>query len=122
MQDGDIIQAGRYEDILGGTDFLKLVGAHQQALNAIDVAQISARRIVPQTGIIGSRLYDALESESNELYQKEDAHNPAPRTDGNRFEQIVKEEERESGKAKMQVYFAFITSLTSAHSQFELLV
>ena len=38
MQDGDIVQVGRSEDILGGTDLLKIVGAHQNTLNAIDAA------------------------------------------------------------------------------------
>ena len=29
MQDGDIVQVGRNEDILGGAYLLNLVGAHQ---------------------------------------------------------------------------------------------
>ena len=50
MQDGDIVQVGRKEDILGGVDLLKLVGAHQHTLNAIDAAQIwcsSIRLLLP---------------------------------------------------------------------------
>ena len=48
MQDGDIVQVGRSEDILGVADLLKLVGAHQHTLNAIDAAQVwcSAIRIL----------------------------------------------------------------------------
>ena len=45
MQDGDIVQVGRSEDILGGADLLKLVGAHQHTLNAIDAAQICCSAI-----------------------------------------------------------------------------
>lgn len=110
MQDGDIVQVGRNEDILGGVDFLKLVGAHQQTLNAIDAAQISARRIVPQTGNSRSRFCNALDSESDKPYQIEDAEDRATRINENIFEQIVKEEERETGKVKMQVYSSFITA------------
>lgn len=110
MQDGDIFQVGKNEDILGGTGFLTLVGAHQQALNAIDAAQISARRIVPQTGFSGSRFCNGLDSESKKLYQNEVTEDKAPRINENRFEQIVKEEERETGKVKMQVYSSFITA------------
>ena len=38
MQDGDIVQVGRSQDILGGVDLLKIGGAHQHTLNAIDAA------------------------------------------------------------------------------------
>ena len=38
MQDGDIVQVGRSEDILGGADLLKLVGAHQLLRREIPMA------------------------------------------------------------------------------------
>ena len=69
MQDGDTVQVGRNEDILGGAYFLNLVVAHQQTLNAIDAAQISARGIVPQTGNSKSRFCNTMDSESDKPYQ-----------------------------------------------------
>ena len=73
MQDGDIVQVGRSEDILGGADLLKLVGAHQNTLNAIDAAQISSRRIAPQTCNNKSRFYNTMDSKSDKPFQNEDA-------------------------------------------------
>jgi len=70
MQDGDIVQVGRSEDILGGADLLKLVGAHQHTLNAIDAAQISSRRIAPQISNNKSRFYNTMDSESDKPFQK----------------------------------------------------
>ncbi|KAK1305890.1 ABC transporter C family member 3 [Acorus calamus] len=44
MKDGRITQAGKYEDILNsGTDFMELVGAHKEALLALDVMDLTAR-------------------------------------------------------------------------------
>ena len=110
MQDGDIVQFGRSEDILGGADLSKLVGAHQHTLNAIDVAHISSRRIAPQTGNNKSRFYNTMDSESDKPFQNEDAEDRATRINENRSGHIVKEEERETGKVKMQVYSSFITT------------
>lgn len=42
MRDGEITQVGRYDDILqSGTDFVELVGAHQEALKTISVMEKS---------------------------------------------------------------------------------
>ena len=65
---------------------LNRVGALQQTLNAIDAAQISARRIVPQTGNSRSILCITIDSESNKPFQNEDAEDRATRINENRFE------------------------------------
>ncbi|KAH9331200.1 hypothetical protein KI387_003308, partial [Taxus chinensis] len=42
MRDGEITQAGKYDEILqSSTDFEELVGAHQKALKSIDAVEIS---------------------------------------------------------------------------------
>ena len=51
-----------------------------------------------------------MDSESDKPFQNEDAKDQATRINENRFGQIVKEEERETGKVKMQVYSSFITA------------
>ena len=110
MQDGDIVQVGRSEDIMGGVDLLKLVGAHQHSLNAIDAAQISSRRIAPQIGNNKSIFYNTMDSEYDKPFQNDDVEDQAMRINENRSRQIVKEEEREIGKVKTQFYSSFITA------------
>ena len=51
-----------------------------------------------------------MDSEFDKPFQNEDAEDRAMRINENRSGQIVKEEERESGKVKMQVYSSFITA------------
>ena len=68
---------------LVGADLLKLVGAHQHTLNAIDAAQISSRRIVPQISNNKSRFYNTMDSESDKPFQNEDAEDRATRINEN---------------------------------------
>ncbi|KAL2544455.1 ABC transporter C family member 6 [Forsythia ovata] len=43
MKDGRITQDGKYNDILkSGSDFMELVGAHKEALSALDSIEVGA--------------------------------------------------------------------------------
>ncbi|XP_010542532.1 PREDICTED: ABC transporter C family member 7-like [Tarenaya hassleriana] len=89
MKDGSITQAGKYDEILySGTDFMELVGAHSQALAAVDDTVSSSAK--------------STASKENELSHDEE----------NREEesgQIVQEEEREKGRVGFDVYRKYLT-------------
>ncbi|KAL5975300.1 hypothetical protein ACLOJK_031979 [Asimina triloba] len=97
MRDGRITQAGKYSDILNsGTDFMELVGAHEQALSALDAIEKGP---------------DSQQSETSEQ-----APHPEKRNDQNgKIEeiteqkgQLVQKEEREKGRVGISVYWKYI--------------
>ena len=109
MKDGEITQCGMYNDLLNsGTDFMKLVGAHKQALSALD-------------SIDGGKEYNKLsvadqedstagvqvteEKEVNNDRQSEKTDNVVEPTG-----QLIQEEEREKGRVGLSVYWKYITT------------
>ncbi|KAL2926243.1 ABC transporter C family member 3 [Bienertia sinuspersici] len=102
MKNGRILQAGKYNDILAlGTDFMELVGAHEEALSALD--SIESRVIKP---IIDEEHSDkkSLDKESNfgKAEKVDDMIGPK--------KQLVQEEEREKGRVGLTVYWNYITT------------
>ncbi|CAO2174791.1 unnamed protein product [Urochloa humidicola] len=95
MKDGRIAQAGRYNVILGsGEEFMELVGAHKDALTALDV-------IDPQNGRNeGSKAKLTRSTSSAEKKDKQDEGNSG---------QLVQEEEREKGNVGFWVYWKYLT-------------
>ncbi|KAE9458331.1 hypothetical protein C3L33_09761, partial [Rhododendron williamsianum] len=94
---GRITQAGKYNDILNsGTDFMKLVSAHKEALSALD------------STVAGSLSENSIIDEGNgstcgvlKSVQKEEAANGQNgKTDDivGQKRQLVQEEEREKGR------------------------
>ncbi|KAL6508932.1 Canalicular multispecific organic anion transporter 2 [Orobanche hederae] len=98
MKDGIIKQSGKYNDILkSGSDFIELVGAHEEALSARD--SISGEE--KSTGIAKSVL------------QKPNSRNDKTDIVDNSEEakaQLVQEEEREKGKVGLSIYWKYITT------------
>ncbi|CAA6666377.1 unnamed protein product [Spirodela intermedia] len=87
MKRGRITQAGKYSEILcSGTDFMELVGAHRDALSALDSATTHNEDIhgVQQNDKAG------------------DGAVPAG--------QLVQEEEREKGRVDFSVYWKYLTT------------
>ncbi|KAK3032481.1 hypothetical protein RJ639_037294 [Escallonia herrerae] len=101
MKDGRITQAGKYDDILkSGSDFMELVGAHKEALSALD--SIDA----------GTREDKGVESVTN-VEQKEETRNDENGKEDDIIGpkgQLVQEEEREKGKVGFSVYWKYITT------------
>ncbi|KAI8006859.1 ABC transporter C family member 7 [Camellia lanceoleosa] len=98
MKDGRIAQAGKYNNILNsGTDFMELVGAHQDILSTLD--SIVAKSVLENLAI----------SEED----KETEHGQNGKGDdivGQRKGQCVQEEEREKGRVGLSVYWKYITT------------
>ncbi|KAI8537302.1 hypothetical protein RHMOL_Rhmol09G0012900 [Rhododendron molle] len=110
MKDGRITQAGKYNDILNsGTDFMELVGAHKEALSALD------------STMAGSISEDSTMDEENgstcvvqkSVKEKELANGQNGETDDTvvcQKGQLVQEEEREKGRVGLSVYWKYITT------------
>lgn len=103
MKDGRISEAGKYNDLLKlGSDFMELVGAHQEALTAIDTVKGEAlRKSEEMTG-------------DNTNVQKDknisDGQNGKVDDIVGTKGQIVQEEEREKGSVGFSVYWKYITT------------
>ncbi|XP_070006835.1 ABC transporter C family member 3-like [Nicotiana sylvestris] len=103
MKDGRISETGKYNDLLKlGSDFMELVGAHQEALTAIDTVKGEAlRKSEEMTG-------------DNTNVQKDknisDGQNGKVDDIVGTKGQIVQEEEREKGSVGFSVYWKYITT------------
>ncbi|KAJ0481794.1 putative ABC-type xenobiotic transporter [Helianthus annuus] len=94
LRDGRITQSGMYSDILNsGSDFMDLVGAHQEALSAIN-----------STGKTFQELTSSSKKNTNDSPDgiREDIV-------GSKM-QLVREEEREKGRVGFSVYWRYITT------------
>ncbi|GLT57466.1 hypothetical protein SLA2020_304340 [Shorea laevis] len=108
MKDGEITQAGKYNDILSsGTDFMELVGAHKKALSALDSVEagsLSAGVSLNEEGGVSSTIGNMQKEENNDVQNGKTADNVGPK------EQLVQEEEREKGRVGFAVYWKYITT------------
>ncbi|RCV24892.1 hypothetical protein SETIT_5G122800v2 [Setaria italica] len=101
MKDGRIAQAGKYNDILGsGEEFMELVGAHKDALAALDLIDVAGRSNESSPSRGTAKLTRSLSSA--EKKDKQDEGN-------NQSGQLVQEEEREKGKVGFWVYWKYLT-------------
>ncbi|KAL8264253.1 hypothetical protein R6Q59_022383 [Mikania micrantha] len=92
LKDGIITQAGKYNDILNsGSDFIDLVGAHKEALSAIDSIRTSVQE-------------QKTSPKNTNKSQKDEANGML----GSKA-QLVQEEEREKGRVGFSVYWKYIT-------------
>ncbi|KAH9625052.1 hypothetical protein KSS87_020805 [Heliosperma pusillum] len=97
MKDGMILQAGKYNDILAtGTDFIELVGAHEQALSTIDPITIN------ESDLESHEPHSSRFSLDGEMNDEKSINPHVPR-------QLVEEEEREKGRVGISVYMKYIT-------------
>ncbi|XP_058074510.1 ABC transporter C family member 3-like isoform X2 [Magnolia sinica] len=111
MRDGRITQAGKYNDILNsGTDFMELVGAHKQALSALDAVETepdsqASNSVEDGSCDAGSR----KQSPHKDTEKREDQNGKMGEIIGQKG-QLVQEEEREKGKVGLSVYWKYITT------------
>ncbi|KAL5972621.1 hypothetical protein ACLOJK_039426 [Asimina triloba] len=109
MRDGRITQAGKYNDILNsGTDFMDLVGAHRQALSALD----SKERGPDSEHTINLKSCPSqCESTDQDMHtQKRNDQNGKTAGIAKRKGQLVQEEEREKGRVGLSVYWIYVTT------------
>ncbi|TQD91133.1 hypothetical protein C1H46_023308 [Malus baccata] len=108
MKDGRISQAGKFNDILNsGTDFEELVGAHEEALSALNSVEEG-----PAEQINVSKEEGNSASTDGVVQKKEssDVQNSKTEDVGEPKGQIVQEEEREKGRVGFSVYWKYITT------------
>ncbi|CAL4951906.1 unnamed protein product [Urochloa decumbens] len=99
MKDGRIAQKGRYSDILGsGEEFMELVGAHKDALTALD--EIDAVNN-GSSKCSGTAKLTRPTSSAGKKHKQDEGNNQSG--------QLVQEEEREKGKVGFWVYWKYLT-------------
>ncbi|PIM97152.1 Peptide exporter, ABC superfamily [Handroanthus impetiginosus] len=102
MKDGKIKQAGKYNDILkSGSDFMELVGAHEEALSALDSIDVGAT--ASGEGRSSGNSKSVLQKQESRNDRKDKADNS-----GETKAQLVQEEEREKGNVGISVYWKYI--------------
>ncbi|XP_010914891.1 ABC transporter C family member 3 [Elaeis guineensis] len=108
MKDGEIAQGGKYNDILNsGTEFMELVGAHKDALAALESMDLASNS---SSGTIEGRSHDTESStQGAHKVEQKDAQNGKPDEVGSKKGQLVQEEEREKGRVGFWVYWRYIT-------------
>ncbi|GFP80474.1 ABC transporter c family member 3 [Phtheirospermum japonicum] len=93
MKDGTIKQAGKYNDILkSGSDFMELVGAHEEALSAIDSMSVPEKS----------------SGNAKPVLQRQESRNDEVDDNGAAKAQLVQEEERERGGVGVSVYWKYL--------------
>ncbi|XP_044482645.1 ABC transporter C family member 3-like [Mangifera indica] len=109
MKDGKITQAGKYTEILNsGTDFMELVGAHKQALSALDSIEdgpVSEKISTSKESCSASSNGGVAKNEKHQDVQNDKANDVAEAKG-----QLVQEEEREKGRVGFSVYWKYITT------------
>ncbi|KAH7653131.1 Xenobiotic-transporting ATPase protein [Dioscorea alata] len=101
MKDGRITQAGKYNDILSsGTDFIELVGAHQNALASLDSVELATDTTTNATG-------DSSCSKDNDKHAEDELKGKTDEAVDQKG-QLVQDEEREKGSVSFSVYWKYI--------------
>ncbi|MCD7466755.1 Canalicular multispecific organic anion transporter 2 [Datura stramonium] len=105
MKDGKISQAGKYNDLLKlGSDFMELVGAHHEALTAIDTVKGEALKKSEESS--------EMTGGNTTVQDKQTSNGQNGKVDDivGQKGQIVQEEEREKGSVGFSVYWKYITT------------
>ncbi|KAG5546677.1 hypothetical protein RHGRI_018748 [Rhododendron griersonianum] len=107
LKDGRITQAGKFNDILNsGSDFMELVGAHKEALLALDstvAGSISDKSTIEEEN--GSTCGVQKSMKKGEAENGQNVTNDIVGQKG----QLVQEEERAKGRVGLSVYWKYIT-------------
>jgi ABC-type bacteriocin/lantibiotic exporter with double-glycine peptidase domain len=104
MKGGRIAQAGKYDEILcSGEELMELVGAHQDALTALDVIDVANGGSEAFSSSGASSLSRSLSS--SEEKDKQNGKELGKVQSG----QLVQEEEREKGRVGFWVYWKYLT-------------
>ncbi|CAH8362592.1 unnamed protein product [Eruca vesicaria subsp. sativa] len=118
LRDGQIIQSGKYEELLqAGTDFLSLVSAHHEAIDAMDIPSHSSEDSDSHHVLDQSLPHNPKSNASSsniEILAKEVQEGPSgsnqkaikekKKAKRLRKKQLVQEEERVRGRISMKVY------------------
>ncbi|ESW18595.1 hypothetical protein PHAVU_006G053900 [Phaseolus vulgaris] len=109
MKDGKIIQSGKYNDLLNsGTDFMELVGAHKEALSALD--SIDGGKASYTTSTSQEDVSFVVSHGIEEREVKKNEQNGGKDNKCDPKGQLIQEEEREKGKVGFSVYWKYVTT------------
>ncbi|KAL2322784.1 hypothetical protein Fmac_027163 [Flemingia macrophylla] len=109
MKDGKITQCGKYNDLLNSaTDFMELVGAHNEAMSAID--SLDGGKVFDKTSTLQEDVSMSLSHGVEEIEMKKDVQIDEKDEKCDPKGQLVQEEEREKGKVGFSVYWKYITA------------
>ncbi|EAY72734.1 hypothetical protein OsI_00599 [Oryza sativa Indica Group] len=104
MKGGRIAQAGKYDEILGsGEEFMELVGAHKDALTALDAIDVT------NGGNEASSSSKTASLARSVSVEKKDKQNGKEDDANAQSGQLVQEEEREKGRVGFWVYWKYLT-------------
>ncbi|XP_052194734.1 putative ABC transporter C family member 15 [Diospyros lotus] len=110
MQNGRIMQAGTFEELLvQNIGFEVLVGAHSQALDAILTVESSSKS--SQNEIPDDEASDNLTSSSELAYTKQDSELNLCVEKTEKESRLVQDEEREKGSIGKEVYWSYLTTV-----------
>ncbi|KAG5382581.1 hypothetical protein IGI04_034051 [Brassica rapa subsp. trilocularis] len=124
LRDGQIIQSGKYEELLqAGTDFLSLVSAHHEAIEAMDIPSHSSEDSDSHHGLDQSLPHNPKSNASSsniEILAKEVQEGPSgsnqkatkekKKAKRLRKKQLVQDEERVRGRVSMKVYWSYMAA------------
>ncbi|XP_074562078.1 ABC transporter C family member 3-like isoform X2 [Curcuma longa] len=108
MKDGRVVQAGKYFDMLkSGTEFRELVGAHKDALAALDSIELGSDAPDDNAQVGNSDTKIGLGSPSQGV--NSNTQNGKADETYSQKGQLVQEEEREKGRVGFWVYWKYVT-------------
>ncbi|XP_044502780.1 ABC transporter C family member 5-like isoform X2 [Mangifera indica] len=124
LKEGRIIQAGKYDDLLqAGTDFITLVSAHHEAIEAIDIPNHSSEDSDEKWNHDGcafpSKKCDTVENDIDGLTKEvqdgasaseQNAIKEKKKAKRARKKQLIQEEERVRGRVSMKVYLSYMAA------------
>ncbi|KAG6505225.1 ABC transporter C family member 14-like [Zingiber officinale] len=103
MRDGQIVQSGKYDEVLkSGTNFAALVAAHDSSMELVEKSGFSQENHEEQ----GTQQHAPEREQSN----GENGSIISPKTEKKKgTSKLIKEEERETGHVSWNVYMVYIT-------------
>ncbi|KAG6497311.1 hypothetical protein ZIOFF_045210 [Zingiber officinale] len=108
MKDGRVVQAGKYYDMLkSGTEFRELVGAHKDALAALDSIELDSD--APDNNAQVGNTDTKIGLGSPSLGINGDTQNGKADETYSQKGQLVQEEQREKGRVGFWVYWKYVT-------------
>ncbi|KAG6501284.1 hypothetical protein ZIOFF_041163 [Zingiber officinale] len=108
MKDGRVVQAGKYYDMLkSGTEFRELVGAHKDALAALDSIELDSD--APDNNAQVGNTDTKIGLGSPSLGINSDTQNGKADETYSQKGQLVQEEQREKGRVGFWVYWKYVT-------------
>lgn len=124
LREGQIIQAGKYDDLLqAGTDFKTLVSAHHEAIEAMDIPNHSSEDsdenftldgcvVLHKKCDSGENNIDSLvkEVQDGASASEQKAIKEKKKAKRARKKQLVQEEERVRGRVSMKVYLSYMAA------------